>query len=898
MRRFIVSLSLIFALGVGLWGCGGGSGGTSADPLGTDTLTFNATTTSVNSSQTVVLTATVQNASGKNVAGRDVTFAFVTNASGAKLSKSVQSTNSAGEATIVYTAGAAGGSDTIRAAISNGYSGDVVITVTQTSGAKVSLAADSTTLSAGQSTILSATVTNGSGNPVSHQTVNFSFVTNNGGSSLTPLGGGVTDIGGRAVAVYTAGSTSPSDTVDDVVQATVVGASSAAVIITRTAQSATSKTIVLSGAPTTTLAAGQSNVLTATVYDQSGAVVSGETVTFSFAPGGNISSATLTTLSGKTDAAGQAVAVYKAGNNTPNVGVQDVVQATIAGSASAIIMTRTAASVTPLMGYQIVLSASVQSAVAGQSSVIKAAVTDSSGNPVIGQTVTFGLLINNSGAGLNRLNSGVTDVTGHAVAIYTAGGNNSTVAVQDTIWAGIAVSGVTESVDALIITRTAAGATPPAGYQVAAAASLQSLAAGQSTVITATVTDSSGNPAIGQTVSFAWIVRNSGAVLNTLNGGVTDVAGHAVAVYTAGANNSTIAVQDTIGVTATGCATALIMTRTAAGATPPAGYQLSVSASVQSVAASGSSVITATVTDSSGNPAIGQTVLFAWIVNNSGAVLNTLNGGVTDVAGHAVAVYTAGSTDSNDAIQDTVQASVVGSADAIVITRTAAGAVAPSGNTITVNAAPVSLNAGASSVVIANVLNASGKPVSGVTVIFGFVIDNSGATMTVVNNVTDINGTAIAVYTAGSDNSGISVQDAISASISGSAGAVIITRLSGAGTGNRLQSLTEDPETTAGGPLQTTSSNCILTATVTTDNGTTPVANEPVTFEIITGFGGSLQPILGGSSAWLQVVATDHNGKAQVLFTGPGGLVAGETVVEAFITGTTNGGSAARIIYW
>ena len=59
----------------------------------------------VNPGATVVLTATVKNASGEAVVGREVFFGSQSNASGATLNVSKANTDAAGEATILYSAG-------------------------------------------------------------------------------------------------------------------------------------------------------------------------------------------------------------------------------------------------------------------------------------------------------------------------------------------------------------------------------------------------------------------------------------------------------------------------------------------------------------------------------------------------------------------------------------------------------------------------------------------------------------------------------------------------------------------------------------------------------------------------------------------------------------------------
>lgn len=678
-KSFILSLfAMMIVLGVN--GCGGG--GTSADPLGTDTLTLTGSATQLAPNNTAVLSATVKSASGALVVGREVSFNFAANASGAVLYSWSATTNNAGVASVLYKAGAGAGVDAIRASLSNGAFQDIGITVAAAgggggAGSRIALSGSAISMATGQNSLLTATVTDSAGNPVSGQAVSFSFISNaSGAAALTVLSGGLTDVSGRAVAVYTAGAGSPGIEVQDTVKAEIAGVSASAMILTRTSTTAPVSTATLSlTAGTTALTAGQSSILTARVADQSGKPLSGQVVSFRFLGGGAAASGGALTVinGGSTDANGQALAVYTAGNNTPIAGIQDTVEALVTGA-----------------------------------------------------------------------------------------------------------SGV------VIITRTASTAVAPVGYRMALMADVASMAAGQSAVVTATVTDGSGNPASGQAVTFA--------LLN----------------------------------------------------------------------------------------------------NNSGASLATLNGGTTDASGKAISVYTAGATTPASSVQDTIQASVTGSTGAIVMTRTAAGSGGGTGVRMTVNATPTSLIAGAMSVIVAQVDNADGTAAPGLAVTFGFVSNNSGApALTVVNGTTDGSGQAIATYIAGSNFAGLSIQDAVSASVTGSAGAAIITRLPATGTGNRVSlSLSPIPL------LPTTSSNCIVTATVLRDDGLTPVANETVTFSIITG-GGAYQnltppPLIVSTIA----ITTNNSGIANATFTAPGGATGFEAVVRAQIPGTTNGGDAVDIIYW
>jgi hypothetical protein len=291
-------------------------------------------------------------------------------------------------------------------------------------------------------------------------------------------------------------------------------------------------------------------------------------------------------------------------------------------------------------------------------------------------------------------------------------------------------------------------------------------------------------------------------------------------------------------------------------------------------------------------------VVFTLGINNSGGTLTPVNGGITDASGRATATYTAGAVNPHYNETDYVYAGCGFQFEHIEIIRTAEAAPVPTGYRMTVTATPVSLAADAISVIVANVINnATGTGASGVTVTFAKLIDNSGATLTTVGSgITDASGTAIATYTAGNNTPSLSIQDVVTASVTGSAGAVIITRLPSVGTGNRIISFTETPETNwETQRLPATSNFVIMKVTVTTDDNITPVEGETVTFSIIVGAGTITNPT--GTVGSPLTVVTDDNGEAYVVFTRPG-AGPNDTVVRAQIPGTTNGGDAARIVYW
>lgn len=781
---------------------------------------------------------------------------------------------------------------------------------TTDSGVQIaSFAGSPTALESGRSSILTVKITDSSGKAVSGVTVTFSFTINRSGGTVVALNGGTTDAGGTAIGVYTAGSTTPALALDDAIQATC-GSAASGLIITRLATTdyTTGYQVALS-ASVNSLLAGESSVITATVTS-AGTAAPSIPVAFSFISNG--SGATLNTLGSVTDGSGKIIAVYKAGTTSPTADVQDTIQVNVnSGDAfGALIISRagsaSSSAVTP--GYKMTVFADVTSLAAGQSSIITATVTDSSGNAQQGLTVDFSFVgISPSGGSVTALNSGLTDASGTAVAVYTAGATSPTAVVQDTVQALVDSGGYSSS-GAVVITRTAASTSTP-GYQMNLTASTASVVAGGSSIITATVTNGSGNPVVGMAVNFSFVTTPpSGATFAILGTGTTDASGKAIAIYTAGGTNPTADVQDTfqaeVDDSTYSAYGAVLLTRTGSASTTtiPAGYILTLTAPLSSLPAGGHSVLTAKVTDGAGNPVSGMAVTFAIPSNSSSATLNSAAPPAivtTDAAGRAVTTYTAGSTNPTLTVYDAVTATASGAADAVVITRTASG-YTPTGNVITVTPTPVSLVARALSAVVAQVSDASGNPVVGETVTFALEVDNSGALLSPLTATTDGSGKAFSIYTAGELSPALQIDDAVSASVTGASGAALITRLPAAGTGKRIFSFIQDPVTSKTTPIAPPWNQVQMKVKVTTDNGTTPVTNEEVSFSIILGEGTIIDAALNTAQEGdpALTVLTDNNGEAYVYFERPSEIGLGDTVVRAQIEGTTYGGDAASIVYW
>ena len=399
----------------------------------------------------------------------------------------------------------------------------------------------------------------------------------------------------------------------------------------------------------------------------------------------------------------------------------------------------------------------------GQTSILTVKVTNSAGAAVSGKAVTFTILSNNSGATITTLNGATTDAGGQALVLYTAGATNPTADVQDTIQAS-----VTGATGVVIITRISTS-TASTGHRMTLTSAATSLAAGQSSIITATVTNGSGNPASGQVVTFLLLSNNSGATITPLNGGTTDAGGQASATYTAGANSSTTNVQDMIQASVADATSAIIITRTAVSST---GLRLALIADVTSLAAGQTTIIRATVTDGSGNPASGQAVTFTMLSNNSGAPPLTILGlGVTDAGGQASATYTAGASNPTAGLQDTIQASVTDATSAIIITRTASSGATSTAASLDLLAQPTTVKSDDSttSTITVRALNTLSAALSGVTITMGTdtgilsaptaVTGSDGkATLTFSSGSNPFNRTATITATAGTATKQIPVQ--------------------------------------------------------------------------------------------------------------------------------------------
>lgn len=385
------------------------------------------------------------------------------------------------------------------------------------------------------------------------------------------------------------------------------------------------------------------------------APVIGERVTFTLLT--PVNGGGVTVMNDRTAGDGQAMAVYTSGNN---FGIDSVRATTGSGATATLTITKTGG----LIGARIAtMTASPLTVESGGSSVITAKVTDGNSNPMQGETVTFSLPVNGSGASFATPVSVATDAGGNAVVIYRAGSNTSLIDIFDTV-RGVLANG---SSNAVVITVSAptppTPPTPVTPLSIAVAALPTSVVAGQSSIVTATLTGTNNS---GVTVTFSLSLNNSGATLSA-SSAVTDGAGKAVVTYTAGANNPTLTVSDTVRAAVGSISSSAVITRTG---TATLAYSITVSASPATLTAKNSnSVVTATVRDNLGAAISGVTVNFAV----SGVLpLGTLSvaAATTDGSGNASTTFTGNGVAATDATSVVTASITVGGSPsaAVVIT--------------------------------------------------------------------------------------------------------------------------------------------------------------------------------------------------------------------------------------
>lgn len=407
-------------------------------------------------------------------------------------------------------------------------------------------------------------------------------------------------------------------------------------------------------------------------------------------------------------------------------------------------------------------------------------------------------------------------------------------------------------------TGSAATTADPLGTDTLSSvtASTASLAAGESSIITATVKHADGRAATGREVSFSFFANKSNGKLTVTADGSSN--GTASATYTAGSATPATDLQDIIRVSiGNGASTDVVITRKGSTTPPASATILSLSPSLTSLSAGENSIITANVADSAGTPLAGVTVTFSLPVKNSGSPTLSAESVVTDSSGNAVTIYLPGTASPTASVNDIVQASLAtGSTKLATINRKAGtGTTTVEPYAVSIITSSASVTAGQVSIITATVTSGTASA-SGITVTFTIPVNSSGATFPASTTplsatvTTDGTGKAVVVYQPGKTNSDWTVQDTVQAAVGTSTSAVVITRVASVASAVGIV-VTASPAT-----LTHDNSSSVIKATVT--SGTTAISGIAVAFTVV-GSGGTIS---SGSAT------TDGSGNAVITFTG------------------------------
>jgi adhesin/invasin len=676
-----------------------------------------------------------------------------------------------------------------------------------------------------------------------------------------------------AVTLKTAGSKSVTAT--DAVTGTING--SASVTVSTAAASAAASTVGAS--PASVVADGATaSTVTATITDAYGNPIAGKTVTLAKSGG----SSTITTVSGTTNASGQATFTVKDA-------VAETTTYTATDATDAVAVTQTASVTflpgTPTAGASTV-SASPASVLADGTTTSTVTVTlkDANANAVPGKTVT---LAAGSGSSTIVTVTGVTDASGQA-----------TFTVKDAAVEAVTYT-ATDTTDAVTVAQTATvtftlGAVSASTSTVAASPASVTADGSAASTVTVTLKDAQSHPVPGKTVSLA---AGSGSSTTTTVSGTTNASGQATFTV-----NDAVAEAVTYTATDTTDTTTVSQTATVTFTPGPvSASQSTVSASPTSIVSDGSTTSTLTVTlkDANGNAVPGKTVTLA---KSGGSSTIATVSGTTNAAGHATFTV-------KDTVAEPATYTATDTTDSLTVTQTASvtftsGAVSASQSTVSASPASVTADGSTTSTIAVTLVDESSNPIAGKSV----TLAKSGGSSTIstVSGTTDASGRATfavtdtavesTTYTATDSTDSVTVTQP--ATVSFTAGAVDATASTVAASAG---SVTADGSTTStvtvtandafAHPLagQTVSlSQGAGSSTITTVSGTTNASGratfsvEDTTAEAVT------YTATVGATTVLQT--------ASVTFT-PGAADGGRTTMTAAPATLTAGGSTTITVH-
>jgi hypothetical protein len=738
---------LIIAFGLGLTACF--SDDDIATTTGTTTTTTTTTTTetppgptasimlaadpdsiAADGASSTTITATLRDVSGHAVAvGTSVTFLTTLGAfPGGTTSHTVTTRGDSGIVNVSLMSSATAGTATVTAT-SNSVTQTVPVEFT-TEGAtalvgSVILEATSTTGAVANgldSYTITAQVLDTLGQPLSGQSVTFSYSGNSGLVAIDPLTS--TAVADGTVSCEVTDISSAADTMT--ISASAGGVTSALPITLTFIGAAGGGTgsvgsvTVTAGSAEIVADGASSTLITATVKDTDGKNIGdGTTVTFSTTAG---------TLSGATTtASGKATVTLTSPTNLGSA----TIMATCGGVSKSTSVSFIAGPVTAL---NLTAKPSNLSADGIQTSTIEAAVSDTNGNPVSSEFVNFSVV-----SGAISISLAVTDSSGIATIIYTAP-DTVPVGGTDTITA-TSSNGTTNTVTITLIAPLVGSVTVTAGSAEIAADGASS------TLITAAVKDTANNNIPdGTPVTFTTTAGDIDSV--TAGTQTTIISNTASGKATVTLTSSTSLTSATITATVGG-----VSGNTSVSFIPGPVNTIVLTATPSTLIADGLDVsdIKAAVTDAQGHVvADGETISFS-VTAGTGSVSDPF---ATTSKGVATVTYTASTTAGIETV--TAQSGTVSDTVNITLTAPIVGSV-----TVTSISSEIVANGASSTLITAAVKDTKGNNIPE-----GTVVNFSTTAGTLSGATTTANGKATVTLTS-STNLGSATVTAIAGGVSG-----------------------------------------------------------------------------------------------------------------------------------
>jgi gliding motility-associated-like protein len=585
-----------------------------------------------------------------------------------------------------------------------------------------------------QADIVTVNVTSG-GVPV--QALPVTFIINGGASGINPVL--YTDASGNAA--LSLSSTVPGPAT---VQATVGGIGYGPVTVTFLASAGppdlsnprTQLIVDRSIARADGVSSGQVH---AHVEDAFGNPVAGATVIFTVVGGTAAGTAVLSTFTAITDVNGDATITI---TNTA-VGTV-IISATIGG----IQINNSPGTITFIAGLpstgnpatQLIVDVASTAADGVSTDQVHAHIVDVNGNPTPGVAVTFAVSGGTAGATAVIAGTGITDINGDAVLTIT-----NTALGTVFISAKLAAIAINNSPATVTFVSGPPSTTNPATALLVDVGS--NTADGVSTdQVHAHIVDAGGNPVPNATVVFSVTGGTSGGTAVINGTGITNSNGDAVLTIT-NTIAGTVFISATIGgVTINNSPATVVFV---AGAPSPSNPATQLIVDIPSTTADGLSTdqVHAHIVDVNGNPVSGATVVFTVSGGSSGATAVINGTGITDASGNAVLTIT-NTVAGTVFISAKVGGIAINNSPATV--AFVAGAPSPTNpaTALIVDVVTTTADGTSTDQVHAHVVDASGNPVAGATVVFSVAGGTAGGTAVITGTgITNAGGDAVLTIT-------------------------------------------------------------------------------------------------------------------------------------------------------